>query len=122
MPLNDLVAAVQDARAQRERQLNQLRTQAQIAEDYPELFASEHSVKWFVRKHYLKLLDRGALVRVAGRLFVHEPSFQAVVLSIGRDEVLGSQRGRHSHEPPAPPAPADRAPAPRTRKSYGREP
>jgi len=42
------------------------------------LFRSDVSFRWFVRMHQAELIDSGALVKIAGRWFVHTPRWAEV--------------------------------------------
>ena len=49
-----------------------------------QLFPSPGSFAWYTRQHRQQLESAGALIRVGGRLFVHQDRFDAFVLNGNR--------------------------------------
>ncbi|MFN3544933.1 MAG: hypothetical protein ACK4UX_08800 [Thiobacillus sp.] len=47
-------------------------------------YATEHSVRWFVRRHRDALAASGALIIVAGRMRFHPQRFKATAVELGR--------------------------------------
>lgn len=47
-------------------------------------FPSKDSLKWFMRQHRMELVERGAIISIAGRLRFHPGLFQQVAVDIGR--------------------------------------
>lgn len=56
------------------------------------LFVSDESFRWFLRRHLGELIEQGAVVQVAGRLLVHLPTIDQVVLDLFRRDALGDRR------------------------------
>lgn len=49
------------------------------------LFPSETSLRWFLRAHRDRLVQAGALSRIAGRLWINPVAFDEVVADVGRE-------------------------------------
>ncbi|MEJ8821446.1 hypothetical protein WKW80_05260 [Variovorax humicola] len=47
------------------------------------IFPGCQSIRWYVRQHRDALARSGALLTIAGRLWVHAPKFDRCVLEIG---------------------------------------
>lgn len=52
-----------------------------------EVFHSQTSLAWFMRRNRARLVSAGALVQVAGRNLIHEDKFDSVVLALGREKL-----------------------------------
>jgi hypothetical protein len=48
-----------------------------------EVFPSESSLQWFIRKHKDRLINCGALLAPTSRKLINPPSFDEVVLAVG---------------------------------------
>lgn len=57
------------------------------------IFPSEHSLRWFIRRHKSELLRSGALLRLTNRLFVHAEAFDAAIMRVGKLTAVASYRG-----------------------------
>jgi hypothetical protein len=70
--------------------LNQLRTPKDyISDGRTHIFPSETSLRWFIRKNKQKLLERGAVLRLAGRTLVDIETFDKMVCQIGIESAKG---------------------------------
>lgn len=49
------------------------------------VFPSEASLRWFIRRNRPGLLESGALVMLCGRWMIHGPNFTERVMEIARD-------------------------------------
>lgn len=49
-----------------------------------DLWPTLASFRWFIRNNRPQLIDKGALLEISGRAFVHVENFKAVVLEVGR--------------------------------------
>lgn len=47
---------------------------------------SEHSTRWYVRRHRQELVEGGALIVIAGRLRFHPKRFKELAVEIGREQ------------------------------------
>ena len=63
--------------------ISQLMTVVEYGAARPHIFRSDTSFQWFVRQHRAELIERGALVVLAGRRMVNPRVADAVVLSVG---------------------------------------
>lgn len=48
------------------------------------------SFRWFIRNHRSVLVEKGALLEISGRAFVHVQNFEAVVFAVGRAQAMKS--------------------------------
>lgn len=60
--------------------IHALKRPAEYREPRGNIFPSEGSLAWFIRKNRPELVRAGALVRIGGQVFVNEPKFDAVLL------------------------------------------
>lgn len=63
--------------------LSQLTPLAMYREQRELIFASKHSLDWYVRRHRNDLIEGGALLLVAGRWFADAERFDAYVMAQG---------------------------------------
>jgi len=46
------------------------------------IFPSQTSLRWYLRVHRTSLIERGALIRIAGRLMLDSPALDRAVIEI----------------------------------------
>ena len=56
-------------------------------------FKSDPSLRWFLRRHQDTLIESGALIRIADRLYAVEPNMTRAVLQIGQREARRAVEG-----------------------------
>lgn len=49
------------------------------------IFKSRESVRWFIRRHRARLMERGALTAPLGELLIDEEAFNEVVREVGAE-------------------------------------
>jgi hypothetical protein len=62
--------------------------------DRAHIFPSPGSLEWFVRRHRERLIDKGALLVIAGRTQIDPSAFDQTVLEVGASEAESARRGR----------------------------
>lgn len=68
--------------------LDRLRTLPTFQQEHPRTFPSLDALRWLIRKHKTRLVEGGALLVIAGRLWIDPPVFSQVVMEVGREEAL----------------------------------
>lgn len=46
------------------------------------------SFRWFIRNNRSQLIEKGALLEISGRAFVHVENFKTVVFAVGRAQAM----------------------------------
>jgi len=70
--------------------LTQLKTPKDyISDGRTHVFPSETSIKWFIRNNKIKLLETGAVLKLAGRTLIDMDRFDKVVCEIGIQTAKG---------------------------------
>jgi len=78
---------------QNDNQLARLKTPSDYLSDgRSHIFPSRFSFDWFVRKHKVRLLERGAISAPTGRKLINVNVFDQLVLEIGSETVLERQK------------------------------
>ena len=63
--------------------LANLKTVDQYRESRQHVFPSDTALRWQIRQHRPELTERGAIVVLRGRLFIHENRFDQIIQEIG---------------------------------------
>ena len=51
---------------------------------FPEIFPTEYSLQWFIRRHQQQLAAGGSIIHITGRLRAHPQRFSQVAVQIGQ--------------------------------------
>ena len=70
-----------------------LKKPADYRAERSDFFPSDSSLTWAMRLHRERLVVAGAIVKVAGRIFIRPAAFDAVVLAAGQAALQGAHHG-----------------------------
>ncbi len=66
-----------------ENDLSRLKTRKAYRTGHEEVFPSDASLDWFVRRNHAKLKEARAIYEIGGRVLIDPPVFNLVALEVG---------------------------------------